>query len=154
MAATLKYLTSRSFPASSLFLQQKQRSKYLPSLQAGSHLGAHARAAKSEFESEAILREESGDEARRKWASLSRNFWILPLARVLLNVSLLVGYNFSLFANICHPEIEKCVISEVIQVSPLTDELGYWGHLRLLYKHKFFQVSFYFSLEGSIYLPS
>ena len=36
------------------------------SLQAGSHLGAHARAAKSEFESEAILREESGDEARRK----------------------------------------------------------------------------------------
>ena len=38
------------------------------SLQAGSHLGAHARAEKSEFESEAILREESGDEARRKWA--------------------------------------------------------------------------------------
>ena len=36
------------------------------SLQAGSHLGAHARAAKSEFESEAILREESGDEAERK----------------------------------------------------------------------------------------
>ena len=36
------------------------------SLQAGSHLGAHARAAKSGFESEAILREESGDEARRK----------------------------------------------------------------------------------------
>ena len=33
------------------------------SLQAGSHLGAHARAAKSEFKSEAILREESGDEA-------------------------------------------------------------------------------------------
>ena len=41
--------------------------KYSPgawdtSLQAGSHLGAHARAAKGEF----ILREESGDEARRK----------------------------------------------------------------------------------------
>ena len=34
------------------------------SLQAGSHLGAHARAAKSKFKSEAILREESGDEAQ------------------------------------------------------------------------------------------
>ena len=53
------------------------------SLQAGSHLGAHARAEKSEFESEAILREESGDEARRKWALISVKFsFLLRLSEV------------------------------------------------------------------------
>ena len=45
---------------------RKSKDVEIASLHAGSHLGAHARAAKSEFESEAILREESGDEARRK----------------------------------------------------------------------------------------
>ena len=71
------------------------------SLQAGSHLGADARAAKSEFKSKAIqrgglwwggARVTIAASLTHAPASLALNIRSLPLVRLLPNVSLLAGY--------------------------------------------------------------